>query len=95
MHGWQKYHPQNNTHNWDFLFCLYVNVAPRPDRTGTVLHAEMLPEQSEKKNTESIITMATASNTCYARRIPIKGGGYRQGKYQASYLRIIGNTLRK
>ena len=43
---------------------LYVNVSPGPERTGTVLHAEMLPEQSEKKNTESIITMATASNTC-------------------------------
>ena len=38
-----------------------TNVAPGPERTGTVLHAEMLPQQSEKKNTESIITMATAS----------------------------------
>ena len=64
MHGWQKYPPQNNTHNCVFFFCLYVNVAHGPERTGTVLHAEMLPEQPEKKNTESIITMATASNTC-------------------------------
>ena len=28
---------------------MHVNVAPGPERTGTVLHAEMLPEQSAMK----------------------------------------------
>ena len=31
-----------------FFFCLYVNVAPGPEKSWTVFHAEMLPEQSEE-----------------------------------------------